>query len=1057
MATESSQHPLEPIFVLPHLRRVFLEALEGLPPRHLQAVVAGETYPSREAAVIRLKDYAFSQGFVVVGEGGGAQRAKLRCCQQGKETQNNRKLTEEERKRNTKTQASDCPYKVYAANKKGKDGHYSWTIGLTCPTHNHPPLSDPFVHPQTKHRHPTYLQVVTEARRDRHRHISFRHATTIVGDDVFQLDKQGYYNLCRSAVQLTSLEAAEAVLAGLQAANFRVALRESYQLDPTTGEKTKRVIDQIWTASEEQITLARRFVSQFCYIADSTFNTNGLRLLLFSCVGISNTGMTFPICYSFIRAEAKAAFQFADQQLQQLVWREDCPPPKVVVADQGAGFIAALAEASGGRGEGRAAEQAAEIMEGAAGEGQVIREALQLCEWHVVGAIMRRLTDSKGYDKRGRGDLQHLLWEYVKSPSKEELWDRREVLLQRFKTPERTYLKENWISKERQFVRAFTHLAPNLGVNSSQRSESWHATMKTDLNGQTPLNEVCMRLGRRTHQVIKEIYREEDLSRRKSSVLLNPQVFHLLDRKVTHYALELLKKEWKVTSEWPGTIFRGRPSFLLEETGQEGEAEGPENGPPLPDVHLGPVCLLACPLPLRFSLPCRCWLFHCLRNRNPIPLSLLHPRWIIDGPPFVQQWSMSLYETVQSSDDEDPPAREPRDRGEGDAFRNDGEQLILNTSLAALEAQKELTGPEAIKFASYMKSATDVAVTKFKERAAKQLLLPPELPKALPAQKELRRDARTRKVLIGPVRAERDARKREAEEARRKKQEAEEEATRKKQAEQLAQDYDTEEEEIIRAPPRRTFKVGGVDVPASQQRSPTPPDFSLLTERFTPSPPNFSLLTEHLVSPPSFHGTPLSLRSKKDFSQASLRVASPSPTPGELPVVHESSTSSDSELSTSFDHPGSSKRLRKASRKVFSQQTRERQAAEAVEEAVSRKRKKKEEKEEAEREAKQARLEKAATRAARRSAEETVKLLKRLRKQREQLTREAEARERLVARAAKQATRIEARQAAIQKKEVEKKEKAERAEQERRVTAARRGQVPSKDVSQPQLEAIHID
>ena len=102
-------------FVHESHRRAFVQALDLLPPAHLVPPESGELHSSRDEAVARLKDYAFSQGFVIVGEGGGADRAKLRCCRQGSGTQNNRKLTDEERKRNTKTQAANCPYKVYAS------------------------------------------------------------------------------------------------------------------------------------------------------------------------------------------------------------------------------------------------------------------------------------------------------------------------------------------------------------------------------------------------------------------------------------------------------------------------------------------------------------------------------------------------------------------------------------------------------------------------------------------------------------------------------------------------------------------------------------------------------------------------------------------------------------------------------------------------------------------------------------------------------------------------------------------------------------------------------
>ena len=145
----------------------------------------------------RMKDFGFSEGFVIVGEGGGPRRAKLRCCQGGKETQNNRKLSEEDRKRQTKTQASGCPYKVYAYSYKQKDGTYIWKTGFSNPVHDHPPVSDPFRHPKTRARHPNFQLCMQNAERDRRRGISFTQATSIIGEDEYEIDKKTYYNLCQ--------------------------------------------------------------------------------------------------------------------------------------------------------------------------------------------------------------------------------------------------------------------------------------------------------------------------------------------------------------------------------------------------------------------------------------------------------------------------------------------------------------------------------------------------------------------------------------------------------------------------------------------------------------------------------------------------------------------------------------------------------------------------------------------------------------------------------------------------------------------------------------------
>lgn len=42
-----------------------------------------------------------------------------------------------------------------------------------------------------------------------------------------------------------------------------------------------------------------------------------------------------------------------------------------------------------------------------------------------------------------------------------------------------------------------------------------------------------------------------------------------------------------------------------------------------------------CKLPPQYGLPCKCWLYSCVIDFLPIPISLIHPRWFFDGPPCV--------------------------------------------------------------------------------------------------------------------------------------------------------------------------------------------------------------------------------------------------------------------------------------------------------------------------------------------------------------------------------------------------------------------------------------
>jgi MULE transposase domain len=110
----------------------------------------------------------------------------------------------------------------------------------------------------------------------------------------------------------------------------------------TIGERTgARVVKDIFFINKEQIELGRRFVSGFIYKTDATFNTNELRILLSSIIGITNIGKTFPLAYCYITSESAKAFEFIVEQLTKYIFY-DCLEPEVIIADFCKGLGAAI-------------------------------------------------------------------------------------------------------------------------------------------------------------------------------------------------------------------------------------------------------------------------------------------------------------------------------------------------------------------------------------------------------------------------------------------------------------------------------------------------------------------------------------------------------------------------------------------------------------------------------------------------------------------------------------------------------------------------------------------
>jgi hypothetical protein len=54
-------------------------------------------------------------------------------------------------------------------------------------------------------------------------------------------------------------------------------------------------------------------------------------------------------------------------------------------------------------------------------------------------------------------------------------------------------------------------------------------------------------------------------------------------------------------------------------------------------------CQISCELPLRYGIPCKCWMSYFYLNNLPLPANLFDPRWLLDGPESVKKgWKVSL-------------------------------------------------------------------------------------------------------------------------------------------------------------------------------------------------------------------------------------------------------------------------------------------------------------------------------------------------------------------------------------------------------------------------------
>ena len=451
-------------------------------------------------------------------------------------------------------------------------------------------VPNPLAYPIHTKRQPQYAAAVQQAIALRGAQISYSQASHVMAAQDLTINRATFYNIQRDSNKRQEETELHSLFDFLTCKSFYVRSRYHYDMDPATAEPVKRQLEQLFFMSDVQIQWAQRFCSSFMIEVDTTFNTNNLRLPLTIVTGISNTGDSFPVAFSFLPSESKVSFDFIFENLKEIVWQE-FPPPRVVIGDQAKGLIASLPDS----------------MPGSIG---------QFCEWHAFENIKKRLQD-KGYAKDKIETTKPLIWDYLQANTTTTLQTSKAKLLKALKSPEARYLKEHWISKESFVCRSHTQQMPNLGVHSTQRAESMNATLKKTLSHQISLLEACKRLVRAVDNFQAKLFDEETQSMTVRPRILDLNGFATLLGKVTTYAIHFMAPEWAAACvSKPDTIWQGS-------------------------------CLHHCIIPLRYGLPCRHWMLRSVLEGFPLPISLVHPRWWLSGSPVLEgRWAMGYHDAA---------------------------------------------------------------------------------------------------------------------------------------------------------------------------------------------------------------------------------------------------------------------------------------------------------------------------------------------------------------------------------------------------------------------------
>ena len=613
--------------VTPELAAQIDTAIAALPRAHLEKPITDEKFQSRDEALKRLQDWAFTQGFAIITNTTRADRVHYGCSKhRGKLVRTTRMTDPEGRERPLKkTREGGCCWSAYISKRKATGD--LWVFTWKHDKHNHPPNPNPFSYGQHRAKQP-YLSL-------------YHSRGTIKADESYT----------GSEKTLSKQEEIRQILHHLKKYDFLVQVR--YDITQ------QGVARDIFFISPTQIELGWRFVSGFMYQTDTTFHTEGGRLPLYSMIGVTNTGHSFPVAYCYITSKSAVSFEFVARALTRYVFN-DLPEAEVIITDFTQGLGAAIAA--------KARSDSTEYSQmswatGVLGGDNRTKVQLQLSELHATEAIKKRLVHGEQYNSRKKKEIANLVDDWIKAPAN-GISEAREKLLEQLEPEDREHLISQYQPHEVNLLRAYTRTYRNLGCDSTQRNACCHPITKRTLSQDQPISKAIEYIAEDFRSTIANHY----LSVSFRSVILDLTAFRDLGDLLTGYCLEKAMPEWSAAK----ILAREEAAGLEKAMADWATAITPDEVATV-DGCLG--CMWTCELPLRYGIPCRHWMYPALVWKCQLPLSLFHPRWFHETPKGTARgWKMSWGNT--SAENECNMSAE-NDMTAGDM--SDGNPLVVST------------------------------------------------------------------------------------------------------------------------------------------------------------------------------------------------------------------------------------------------------------------------------------------------------------------------------------------------------------------------------------------
>ena len=578
-------------------REAWVTACTRLPPNHHLKPSNGQVFVPVDGQKLtvqakdRLNDYGLVAGCEFVITNTRTSSIELSCKHFGAIVDDFHKIRDtlvqrdpttnqilSHRKRNRSNQRTGCQVQYILTYKRDpcgpKEGLKCWIGHWRCEQHEgHPFPTSPVVYLTLKRRLEEYQQLESEECKLRFAKVPYsraRHLFLSQGISSIISSRQ-YYNLGkRLSKDLQQHDTPGALIAVFDKLGWQYSWRTQTQSDDNGIEINKILQVAFW--NPQILHYARRFTSNALLIVDATFRTNRKGLPLMVAAGISNTGRTFPALYSWAPEEDADSYTFFFKVLRDEVYH-GCPEPAVVLTDLSGGMTAAYDT-----------------------QKCLPHSKLQYCSWHAVMAMKKWYYERGRYTSDEIKDLEAKSWAYVQSATTEELDANRKILEDSLLDPDKIYITDNWRRCEHRLIQCHTKQYTNLGSRATSRLESYNSSIHKITNHQLSLHEAADQLCTATNDFFRDF--EEDIDKQRiqnaPQTTIARYTFEQLTRVVSHQAIMLIASQWQrlLLGTLPTCTGHWRKEYLL---------------------------------------PCAHDLQRAYDTGYPIPKSMVHPRWWLDG------------------------------------------------------------------------------------------------------------------------------------------------------------------------------------------------------------------------------------------------------------------------------------------------------------------------------------------------------------------------------------------------------------------------------------------